>query len=64
MGGKECNKWNAFLMNLGLMDAWNLKESRKIGNKNFIGIRDLQLQYGLTWIDFMLMFIFSNMEVG
>jgi hypothetical protein len=34
-GGKECNKWNAFLVNLGMMDAWNLKKSKRIGNKKF-----------------------------
>jgi hypothetical protein len=39
MGGRECNKWNAFLMNLGLMEAWNLEEFRKMGNKNFTWCR-------------------------
>jgi hypothetical protein len=35
MGRREWNKWNEFLMNLGLMDAWNLEEFKRIGNKNF-----------------------------
>jgi hypothetical protein len=35
MGRRECNKWSAFLMNLGLMDAWNLEEFKRIRNKNF-----------------------------
>jgi hypothetical protein len=33
--GRECTKWSAFSMNLGLMDTWNLEEFRRIGNKNF-----------------------------
>ncbi len=35
MGGKELNAWNAFMANLGLLDAWNLNEFKRIENKNF-----------------------------
>jgi hypothetical protein len=35
MGGREFNAWNSFLMSLGLRDAWNLEDFKKIGNKNF-----------------------------
>jgi hypothetical protein len=35
MGGREFNVWNSFLMNLGLRDAWNLEDFKRIGNKNF-----------------------------
>lgn len=36
MGRRECNNWSVFLINLGLMDAWNLEEFKRIGNKIFI----------------------------
>jgi hypothetical protein len=35
MGGREVNVWNSFLMSLGLQDAWNLEDFRRIRNENF-----------------------------
>jgi hypothetical protein len=30
MGGREGDKWNALLMNLGLMDSWNLEKFKQL----------------------------------
>jgi hypothetical protein len=35
MGGREFNMWKSFLMSLGLRDAWNLEDFKRVGNKNF-----------------------------
>jgi hypothetical protein len=35
IGGRKFNGWNFFFMSLGLRDAWNLEDFKRIGNKNF-----------------------------
>jgi hypothetical protein len=64
IGGMELNVWNAFMISLELLDAWNLDEFKRIENKNFTWCRKVPSPIWSRLDRFYVDLGYSRLEVG